>query len=177
MKVLFRNVRSGKRRALLTELNSIARKELEQALDQEVKPALVKSHELVVANWEHKPGFASRKYVTPQLIALGVYPTGENAKIWTFVDQGTRPHPITARRAPRLIFQAGEYVPKTMARPARTVSGGGYVKNPKLVAPVTVQHPGTEAREFTVTIAEDIKPDFKRTIENVFRRISRQLEE
>lgn len=149
-------------------------------LDREVKTTLIKSHEIVVANWEHKPEFNSKKYITPEQIAVSVFPTGENADIWTFVDQGTKPHKIAAKNAPNLVFQwggPGSYVSKTLARPARTVRGGGYVKNPKLHVVKQVNHPGTQAREFTKEIAEDIKPDFKKTIENTFRAIARQVEE
>lgn len=172
MKVLFRAVRAPGR---LLDLNTLARQEIEKTLDNEVKPALVKSHEVIVADWEHQPGFAARKYVRPDSIAVSVYPTGENADIWEFVDKGTRPHIIAAKNAPRLVFPKGPYISKTLAKPARTVAGGGrFVDNTKVFAKV-VHHPGTEAREFTKVIAEDISPEFKRVVENAFRRVAREV--
>lgn len=180
MKILFRNIRSGKRQAEIVKLNSITRKALEEVLDRQVKPTLLKSHKIIVADWEHKPDFGTKKYITAEQIAVSIFPIGENAKIWTFVDQGTKPHKIAAKNAPNLVFQwggPGSYVSKTLARPARTVRGGGYVKNPTLQVRKAVNHPGTQAREFTPEIAEDIKPDFQKTIENTFRAIARQVEE
>ena len=175
MPLLLRNIRAGKRRALLTDLNNIVRKELERALDNEVKPALVKSHEIIVAGWKNKPNFQTRKYIRPDKISMTVFPTGDNADIYTYVDQGTRPHIIRPVRAKMLRFRTG-YQPKTLARPARTVAGGGTTTGPEVRA-LLVHHPGSEAREFSRTIAEDIKPDFEKIIEQAFRRVSRQVEE
>ena len=173
--MLLKNVRGAKRQAAIQDLNSIVRKELEDAIDRKVKPALIKSHEIIVAPWEHKPKFQSRKYIKPQFIAVNVFPTGDNAKIWRFVDEGTKPHIIKAKNAPRLIFQTG-YVSKTLAKPARTVSGGGYTTGPIISKPV-VNHPGNEAREFTKIIAEDIQPEFEKEMENAFRRASNKIKE
>lgn len=177
MKLLFKNIRSGKRQAAITDLNSITRKQIEETLDRKVRPALVKSHELVVANWEHKVKFGARKNISADKIVIYVFPTGENSEIWIFVDQGTKPHKITAKTVRGLRFQGGTYVSKTLARPARTVSGGGYVQNPTWVRKESVNHPGTEARNFSVEIAEDIKPDFLREMENAFKQIAKQVEE
>lgn len=180
MKILFKNIRSGKRRAAITDLNSIARKEIERAMDTQVKPLLIKSHEIIVANWKNKPGFDSKKYIKPSEIAISVFPTGENAKIWGYVDQGTKPHDIEPKRAKMLHFAwggPGSYVSKTLARPARTVSSGGYVQNPVETFRKKVHHPGTEPRNFSKEIASDIQPDFKKLIENAFRRTAAEVEE
>ena len=175
MPLLFRNVRSGKRQAAIEQLNTIARKEINKVLDQEVKPALVKSHEIIVKNWEHKPKFKAIKSIKPNVIFVNVFATGSNKKIWKFVDKGTKPHVIKAKNVPNLIFRTG-YKPKTLANPARTVSGGGKSTGP-FISKKQVNHPGSKARKFTETIAKDIKPDFKRVIENAFRRTSKAVEE
>lgn len=173
--MLLKSIRSNKRRALITQLNSIARKELERAMDREVKPTLIKSHNLVVANWKNKPEFQARKFISTERIAVTVFPTGPNAEIYGYVDQGTKPHVITAKNVPFLSFRTG-YISKTLAKPARTVSGGGVTTGPRVYAKL-VHHPGSEAREFSKTIAEDIEPDFKQIIEKAFRNVSKQLEE
>lgn len=159
----------------LLDLDSIVRKQIEEAMDKQVKPALVKSHERVVADWKHKPKFGAQKRIRPERITVSVFPTGDNAKIYNFVDKGTEPHEIRPVRAKALRFNTG-YQPKTLARPARTVSGGGKATGPEVFAQV-VHHPGSEAREFSKTIAEDISPHFKRLIENAFRKAARQTEE
>lgn len=183
MKILFRDVRADKRKAALLDLDSIVREEIEKVLDKEVKPALVGAHEAVVANWKNKPGFAARKFLTADDITINVFPTGEHKMIWIYVDQGTKPHTIperTPKKAPVLAFMAsGTYVPKT--RPtAKIVSGGGVVVGGEQVFATRAKaftHPGSKARNFTVTIAEDAKPDFKRLIENAFRRAARRVQE
>jgi len=175
MPLLLKSIRSNKRRALITDLNSIARKAIEQAMDKEVKPALIKSHNLIVADWKNKPVFKARKYISAERIAVTVFPTGPAAEIYGYVDRGTKPHIIAAKNAPFLSFRTG-YSPKTLANPARTVSGGGTSSGPRVYAKV-VHHPGSEAREFSKVIAEDILPDFKKIIDNAFRQVSKQLEE
>ena len=165
----------------MADLDSIARKEIERVLDERVKPALVKSHEKVVEDWTTKITFQARKVIKPDVITVYVYPTGENKNIWYYVDQGTKPHPITPKKpGGMLVFPwggPGSYVSKTLAKPARTVVGGGYVRNPQTVRAKRVQHPGTEGRNFTGQIANEIKPDFKREMENAFRRTARKCEE
>jgi hypothetical protein len=184
MKVLFKNIRSGKRKAKLLDLNSLTRKQLERDLDNKVKPALVKSHELIVANWESDVSFASRKSITADEIAVTIYPTGPDKEIWTFVDQGTKPHQIPAHgpaSAQVMKFQAGgTYHPKTLARPARTASGGGRVTGGTTVYAKRVKaftHPGSQGRHFSEEIAEDIQPSFIKTIEGSFRVVSKEVEE
>jgi len=183
-KLLFRNVRSGKRKSEITNLHSIVRKEIEDTMKNKVKPAVIQSHKNVVKDWKHKVDFDARTEIKPKEISLVAFPTGANLDIYTFVDQGTKPHTITnikPVRAKSLKFQAGgTYVSKTLAKPARTVSGGGRVVGgvttfAKSVA--VVNHPGNEARNFSKTIGRDIQPSFRREIENAFRRSIRKIEE
>lgn len=77
-----------------------------------------------------------------------------DSEIYGFVDFGTKPHPITPKRAPMLRFQwggPGSYKPKTLTRQILSQQGGST--GPIVVA-LKVDHPGTEAREFSETIAE-----------------------
>lgn len=177
MKLLFRSVRSKKRKALLVDVNSRTRKEIEKYLDKQVKPTLIKSHEFVTSDWEHKVEFGSRKQIKEDSISVYVFPTGENAKIYEYVDLGTKPHQITGNPMKFKWGGKGSYVPKTLPRPARTVSGGGYVNNPQWVTPYVVEHPGIEGRKFSETITKDIEPQFKKDTEILFRSISKKLEE
>lgn len=177
MPLLLRNIRSGKRKALLTQLPSIAKEMLSAALDSQVKPALIKSHELVVANWKNKPTFQTRKYIKGDSIGMTVFPAGEAKEIYTYVDQGTKPHLIVPVHAKLLRFRTG-YSPKTLPNPARLVlqPSGGKATGPQVFAKV-VHHPGSEARNFSEAIARDLQPEFVRVIENTFRQVARKLEE
>jgi hypothetical protein len=185
-KSFLRSQRAKKRKAAIADLSSIARQEIDRGLDR-VEKALVASHKRVVKDWDSDVTFIAKRIVTPTRIRIIIVPRGEDAEVWYYVDRGTKPHEIRAKNAPRLAFMMtlkggkparGGYVPKTLAKPARTVAGGGYVKSPKtLVQPVAVQHPGNEGRKFTEQIAEDGKPDYKREMENAFRRAARRVEE
>lgn len=150
---------------------------LSAALDKQVKPALIKSHNLVVADWKNKPEFRTRKTITAVSIKMIVFPAGDPdaVAIYGYVDQGTKPHLIVPVHAPLLKFRTG-YQPKTLARPARTVSGGGKATGPWVSAKL-VHHPGSEARKFSETIARDLLSDFQKVIDNTFRQIARKTEE
>ena len=174
MKFYFRDVRSGKRRAALADLRSIVRKEIEEAMDRQVKPAIVKAHEKIVVDWEHKVEFAARK-ILGNVIAVYVFPTGENKKIWLYVDQGTEPHVIRPVKVKLLSFVTG-YQPKTLAKPARTVIGGGGHTGERVFAK-EVQHPGNEGRFFSEQIAEEMRDPITAVIEAAFRRAARAAEE
>jgi len=175
MPILLRNIRSKKRKAEITALDYLARKALEQALKQQVAPALIKSHNLVVADWKNKPEFDTRIAVRPDKISVTVFPKGPNAGIYEIVDQGSPPHIIRPVKAEFLVFRTG-YKSKTLAKPARTVAGGGKATG-DIVRAKLVHHPGSEAREFSKVIAKDIEPQFKTLIESTFRKVSKQLEE
>lgn len=175
MPILLQNIRSKKRKAEILNLDYLGRKLLEQALKEQVAPALIKSHNLVVADWKNKPTFETRIAVRPDKISMTVFPAGPNAGIYEIVDQGSPPHIIRPVKAKMLAFRL-DYTSKTLAKPARTVAGGGKSTGPLVFAKL-VHHPGSEAREFSKVIAEDIKSDFKRIIDNTFKKVSKQLEE
>ena len=150
------------------------KQEVMAEMDRSVKPALVHAHERVVADWRHKPEFKARKVVNQRGVAVDIYPAGEYKMIWVYVDQGTEPHLIRPKRARRLRFQTG-YHPRTSAKPARYgASDGGKATGPVVYASV-VHHPGTKARNFTQTIADDMRVDIKRMIENALRRGARKV--
>ena len=186
-KAFLRSVRARKRKAAIVDLSGAARKELEVGMKR-VEKALLKSHEIVVKDWKSDVGFKVKFVTTPRRMYVHVFPTGKDKEVWTYVDLGTRPHKIAAKNAPRLAFMMsvdaggkfvrGGYVPKTLAKPARTVVGGGYVKSPKALArPIEVDHPGSEGRGFTEQIAKDLQPEFRREMENAFRRAARRVSE
>ena len=174
-----RAVKKDWRQLGLSKLDSIVRQEIERAMDDQVKKSLVQSHEAIVRNWRHKPEFKARKYIERDRIRVCVFPAGKHKAIWYYVDRGTRPHTIPAVSGKLMVFKSGgTYVPKTMAKPARTVSGGGYVEGGTKVFTYkrrAFTHPGSEGRQFTDTIARDLRPHFQRWIENAFRRAARRV--
>ena len=144
---------------------------LERALDSEVKPHFIEEFEKVVANWEHQPEFAARKFVTADSIKVTVFPTGANKKIYKFVTAGTRPHTIEPRNAKRLVFMwggPGSYKAKTGT--GGTYGGPGTVVGGKLTARMIVHHPGNAPRKFEARIRKEQAPWFSRTMENAWKR-------
>jgi len=178
----FREVRSPKRWSGLKNFESDTLKELNKIMDTQVKAALIYSHERIVRNWKTQIGFSAKKVYgrlrNRKGIHVYVWPTGPNKMIWYYVDLGTDPHwmpPVTGKL---MVFRAGgEYVPKTMAAPARTVMGGGYVTGGDKVFATRRKgftHPGSDSRGFSKKIATDLQPHFRRWIENAFRRSARR---
>lgn len=105
--------------------------------------------EQTVSTWKHKPTFKINK----QGYDRRVEATGENAKIYGYVDQGTSAHTIVARRAKRLAFSS-RFSPKT--KPGSLSSGGGS-KGAVDTFVRFVAHPGTKARKFSAGIARKSK--------------------
>ena len=171
MKILIKRVRG---RAKAPNWAAMA-KEVKRTMDARVKPALLREFKKVVTDWDHKPGFAARKYVNKGAIEVAVYPTGTNKKIWRYVSEGTPPHVIRPKHAKTLRFQwggPGSYKPKTTTAPSW--GGPGTVSGGKTVYRQEVHHPGTEARNFERYIADQYLPKFRKEIENAMRRGARR---
>ena len=93
-------------------------------------------------------------------------------QIYLYVTGGTEPHPISAKNAPSLVFQwggPGSYQAKTAPRIIASRSGG---PTGPTVYRQEVQHPGTQAREFEVTISKKWQ---KRWPKIVYRAIASEL--
>lgn len=98
--------------------------------------------EKTVETWNTKPEFTIEE--RPRSLAVVT-----DDEIYHFVDGGTKPHKIPVGEAGFLAFRGG-YQAKTSPRVIQSRQGGasgGYVYTTK-----TIDHPGTEAREFTKTI-------------------------
>jgi len=111
---------------------------------------------------------------------IQVKATGRDAKIWRFVNYGTRPHKIRPRNAPALSFVTGgpgSYVPKTKFW--GQFGGPGVVMGGERVYAQEVDHPGTKAREFDSLIAVRMAPVLAKAVRDavsrVFQRTGRGL--
>lgn len=127
---------------------------------------------LAVANWKGKPVFKRETEVTRDLMIgrIKIEGSEENALHWLWTDEGTKPHTITAKRVPRLKFQVG-FNPKTRAVAQSSVGDGS--KFGAWVNPITVDHPGTEARNFTKTWAKKQRPLILLALRAQVRKISK----
>lgn len=113
------------------------------ALDGAAKGALV-DFKVTAQTWDHTPSFAIEAPSDDERIV------GTNDTIYGYVEEGTRPHVITAKAGGVLAFGPGA---KAKTKP-RVIGSGGGSKGGATVFRPRVQHPGTDAREFSVVIAE-----------------------
>jgi len=170
--VAYRVIRS--RRAFVNA--PVVRRVLAAAIDDVVKPHFISEFDKRVANWKHKPEFKARKFITTDALRLDVYPSGPNKEIYGYVTKGTRPHIITAKRAPALSFMwggPGSYQAKTT--PGGGYGGPGTVTGGKRVAFKSVHHPGFKGRNFEALIRKENAAWFKQTMENAWRRAIRAM--
>lgn len=103
---------------------------------------------VVTQTWEHKPDFAEKDISNGSQIGVEV---STDDAIFGYVEEGTRPHIITPKRARVLFIPGVNYRPKT--RPGYIGSNKGGRDN-TFVYTKLVRHPGTKAREFSQTIAK-----------------------
>lgn len=98
---------------------------------------------VTVQTWSHKPKFTITKKLGERVIKT-------TDEIYGYVDRGTRPHVIRAKRGGVLAFK-GTYRAKSRPRSISSTSGGASGAS---VFAKAVRHPGTKARKFSETIAE-----------------------
>lgn len=118
---------------------------------------LQNEHRKVIRDWTHKPGFRVQSSRKPGLYTIKIVPTGRYAPIYGYVDKGTKPHIIAAKNVPLLHFQTG-YSARTA--PVAKYNQGTGTASGAWVAKAQVNHPGTEAREFSKTFLEELSPTF-----------------
>jgi hypothetical protein len=149
--------------------SSVFREEI-QAAAKEIEQAALKDFQKTTQTWKHKPDFDTDiKTVGTQSVTVQV--TTDN-KVYGYVDAGTRPHIIKPKkRGNVLAFAGGKYRAKTKPRVIGSTSGGA--SGAKVFAK-EVHHPGTDAREFTETIAKKWKPELQRVVKNALARAARR---
>jgi len=126
---------------------------------------IMKDFEATVATWNHKVKFDKIVSFTPPVEVL----VGTDDEIYRYVDEGTRPHVIRPKNAPRLVFPSG-YVAKTQPKVIGSRAGGGFGD---LAFAMSVHHPGTEARQFDQMIKEKWEPLFRRKMHAAMRDAAR----
>lgn len=166
--IVMREIRSPQRQTLMARFEE-GRREVDRAMDVEVKPHVLGYFERITANWQNKPEFKARKEITPDRIAIRVWPSGAAAKVWEYVSKGSRPHEIRPKKAGgKLRFMGGTYQAKT--GPGGHYKGPGKVVGGQIMYAKRVMHPGVKAREFEKHIHRWATPGARKMIENAMRR-------
>lgn len=130
-------------------------------------------YQQATSDWSGNPQFKREVDVKPERITGRIKATGSEASalhfLWT--DKGTKPHIIEAKTAPMLRFQVG-YSPRT-APVAQSHVGTGQASG-AYVSKFRVNHPGTDARQFTKEWVKQQSPvllsSIKIAIESAVRR-------
>lgn len=130
---------------------------LQNALNKEAK-IVKREYKKTVATWDDPPRFEALTDISGNDVSILVGPTGTELQVKKFVwtDQGTKPHVIKAKNAPALIFQSG-YSPKTLPNKIASYPAGHFGE---FVRVQSVNHPGTEPRNFTRIIVQRRRKPF-----------------
>ncbi len=103
-----------------------------------------------------KPTFIAETTIENGNAILRVFPTGDGANKWVWLDEGTKPHPILPRRAKRLRFFIGG---KAGSTPGNFISKTSTPGN-KQVFSKGVMHPGIKPRNWSKTLTDNTFPKF-----------------
>lgn len=115
-----------------------------------------------VQTWKTKVKFSKRVILKTPL--TGIVDT--NNEIYGYVNFGTDPHPIPKVGTANLRFRTG-YTAKT--KPGLIWSNRGGASGP-WVGAKSVEHPGTEARNFDKAIARNRRRDFNKRMQKAMAK-------
>lgn len=133
-------------RRFLGDINALE-DEMELALDEAADETL-ELYAKTVKTWRTKVNFTARKTKLGRSIWA-------NNTIYKYVDKGTKPHVIRAKRAPNLRFLSQGFKAKTT--PGVIGSMAGAPADSGWVTKKSVNHPGTEARGFSEAIEKKMR--------------------
>ena len=149
----------------------VIRSEVEKAIEKE-RANIIRELGITSQTWSNKPRFTARIIGTPQRRIIQFY---TDSQVWNWLDEGTDPHPIAARNAPRLRFYRTGFVSKTV--PNRLNPRAGRRANRNFITPLVVQHPGTKARNWSALIMrrsqKRLKTDIPKAIQRGASRIKK----
>jgi len=135
-------------------------KVLQEELATEQK-AILRELRLGVSTWKRQPAFEVKTQGESTTI-------GTDNPIYGYVNDGTKPHVIRPKKAKRLAFYAGGFVSKTV--PNRLQARTGRVANTNPVFAQGVQHPGTQARDFTGQVQSRSEARLLRNLQRRFKQ-------
>lgn len=122
-------------------------RQLPEVLDEAVRQSALDAqtmYQTTVATWTHQPTFVLQHENT------GRWGIKTDSEIYGYVDKGTPPHEIVARRAPLLRFT----VPFTAKTKPRFIASYAGSRGDQWVSKKSVHHPGTKARQFSQIIQQ-----------------------
>lgn len=142
--------------------SDVIRGQIEQVLRNRTGPELRRLFKGTTDGWKNKPDFSQKFTNRTDFVSVRVWATGGNKRQYGIVNFGSRPHQIRPRRGGMLRFQPGY---RAATRP-RVLSSRSAQRFGDFIAARSVKHPGFEAREFDLTVAEKIAPGFAKDVQN-----------
>jgi len=136
---------------------------------KKISKEMKKEFEITTIGWKTDVDFAELVLLGPDSIDILVDTTNE---IYGYVNSGTRPHVIAAKKGKRLAFRwggPGSYSAKT-ASGKQVHNPAGGKSSGSMIFPQAVNHPGTKARDFDKTIKKLMEPKFKREMEKALKK-------
>ena len=137
---------------ILTELNTMSRQ-------------MIADYKRTTQTWETNVTFEVLKEFNKDRISILV---GTNNLIFQYVDEGTRPYIIRAKTPYGLAFNSMGFRPKTS--PNNLNSSGGRRADRGFVRPMQVNHPGIEARNFSLAISSIYEKQLPSQIQTAINR-------
>lgn len=134
---------------------SAVRREVRASLTAAARGAKV-DFEVTQQTWEHKAKFRTEGNQFTRRVFT------EDA-IYTYVDEGTRPHDIAPKNKKVLVFNRGG---RAKTQPGVIGSRKGSKGSQQVITPKVVKHPGTKARDFSGTIQAKWKKQFPLIVQN-----------
>jgi hypothetical protein len=125
----------------------------------------------VVRRWSDKPSFVGKSSLSRTTLRafVEVKGTPDARKHFLWTDEGTKPHIIRPRNASALAFSVGY---NAVTRPVAQFNvGTGQSTGPRVFAQ-EVNHPGTEAREFSAEYLRQVWPEIVKDWRDNIRKLN-----
>lgn len=150
------------------------KEDMRHAVEREGRKIL-KDYENIVKTWKHKPEFKVSTSVTAKtggvLLEVWTDSKTEEGLIFKFVDEGTKPHEIRPKGPGYPLRFASAFQPKTKPR---TLSSSAGKTGPRDTRAWVVQHPGTEAREYTDEIEKKWQKPFAKDMQDAMNKAAKE---
>jgi len=130
--------------------------------------AAKKELEKTVMNWDEKPKFEALVGLTHNDVTLIVGPSSPTKLVerWNWINEGTDPYTIRAKRAPYLNFRIGY---NSGSRPDTLDTRRGYYIGNYWRRKRSVRHPGIKARGWTGIVTKRQMPKFIKSTNKALR--------
>lgn len=118
-----------------------------------------------VREWKNKPDFGETVFNGQKRIEFLIKPKGNKkvTKIFGYVDLGTKPHLIVAKKPGTMLKFRSNYSART--QPIAKYNQGSGQSFGSWISKKSVNHPGNKGRKFLETFAEKLIPTLQQRVQ------------